>query len=69
MNKAELVAPKNYNIVDEIEKHSQNSQKLALIYEKGFDAPEKVTYTELIKQANRVGHVLTKSGLKKETAF
>lgn len=65
MNKAELVAPKNYNIVDEIEKHSQNSQKLALIYEKGFDAPEKVTYTELIKQANRVGHVLTKSGLKK----
>lgn len=65
MNQSELLAPKNYNIVDEIEKYAKNPEKLALIYEHAFDAPEKVTYATLIQRANQVGHVLQQSGLKK----
>ncbi|MCQ9300692.1 AMP-binding protein [Staphylococcus hyicus] len=65
MNLSGLVAPEHYNIVDEIEKYAQTSDKLALIYESGFHPPQKVTYETLIHHANQVAHVMQYHGLQK----
>ena len=65
MDNSSLLAPETYNIVSEIEKHASNTSKKALIYENGVDEPITVTYSELIKNANKVGHVLLNHGLKK----
>lgn len=65
MNHLNLLAPETYNIVSEIEKHASNQNKQAIIYENGIEEPISVTYSELIKNANKVGHVLLNHGLKK----
>lgn len=65
MNHLNLLAPETYNIVSEIEKHASNQNKQAIIYENGVEEPISVTYSELIKNANKVGHVLLNHGLKK----
>ena len=64
MDNSSLLAPETYNIVSEIEKHASNTSKKALIYENGRRT-NTVTYSELIKNANKVGHVLLNHGLKK----
>src|SRR5699024_1452869 len=40
-------------------------EKLALIWKNEDDDHKEVTYEQLIKEANRTGNVLSKSGLKK----
>ncbi|PNZ25449.1 acetate-CoA ligase [Staphylococcus petrasii] len=65
MKNSNLLAPETYNIVSEIEKHASDATKKALIYENGIDEPITVTYSELINNANKVGHVFLKHGLKK----
>ncbi|MFC0137883.1 acyl--CoA ligase [Staphylococcus petrasii] len=65
MKNSNLLAPETYNIVSEIEKHASDATKKALIYKNGIDEPITVTYSELINNANKVGHVFLKHGLKK----
>ncbi len=65
MKNSNLLAPETYNIVSEIEKHASDATKKALIYENGHDEPITVTYSELINNANKVGHVFLNHGLKK----
>lgn len=65
MDNSSLLAPETYNIVSEIEKHASDASKQALIYENGVDEPIKVTYSELIKNANKVGLIFLNHGLKK----
>ncbi|MBM7133939.1 acyl--CoA ligase [Staphylococcus lugdunensis] len=65
MKQSSLLAPETYNIVSEIEKHVSDQDKNAIIYENGHNDPIAVTYADLMKQANQVGHVLLNHGLKK----
>lgn len=64
MNREELVAPAQYNIVSEFEKYAGGSKK-ALIYVDADNNRKDVTYSELIKAANQTANVLTDNGLQK----
>ncbi|KGR77516.1 acyl-CoA synthetase MbcS [Ureibacillus manganicus] len=65
MKREDLLAPENYNIVDEIERFASKEGKLALMVHHENGDIEKITYKELIKKANKVANVLTARGLQK----
>jgi len=60
-----LVAPEFYNLTEEIEKHAQDPDKLALKYLGTDGTLVTMTYSELIKKANRLANGLTSLGLEK----
>lgn len=68
MNKNELIAPKEYNMVSEFEKYADDPEKLALIWEDEANNKLEITYADLIKNANKIGHVFKDAGLKKGDA-
>ncbi len=68
MNNEELIAPKDYNMVSEFEKYAKDPEKLALIWEDEAGNKKEITYADLIKNANKIGHIFKKSGLKKGDA-
>ncbi|KRG11167.1 acyl-CoA synthetase MbcS [Staphylococcus sp. NAM3COL9] len=65
MNKQDLIAPESYNIVREIEKFTADQSKKAVIFENEAGKTREITYTNLIKNANKVGNMFLKYGLKK----
>lgn len=65
MKRENLIAPVDYNIVMEMEKHAQDSNKLALVWENEEGQQREVTYQKLLQEANRVGNVFRQSGLQK----
>ncbi len=65
MKREDLLAPEDYNIVDEIEKYAQNEEKTALIVHHVNGELEKVSYKELIKKANKVANLFANHGLGK----
>lgn len=58
-----LIAPENYNIADEIEKHF--SEKTAIKWENEDGDQKSITYSLLIQKANQLANGLTSLGLKK----
>ena len=48
MNKSNLLAPENYNIVTEIEKYASEDHKKAIIYKDNEHENISVSYKELI---------------------
>ncbi|REI04879.1 acyl-CoA synthetase MbcS [Staphylococcus felis] len=64
MKKTELLAPETYNIISEIEKHTQSATKKALIFRSESGEVTTLTYQSLIQRANQLGHVLSQNGLK-----
>ena len=68
MNNQKLVAPSEYNMVSEFEKHAKDPEKLALIWEDDKGNKQEITYAELMKNANKIGNVFKESGLKKGDA-
>lgn len=65
MKREELLAPEIYNIVSEFERYATGDGKDALVYVTVDGFEKRVTYDELIEQANRVANVFTDSGLTK----
>ena len=65
MKKEDLIAPQTYNIVSEIEKYAENPAKEAILFENEAGETQTITYANLIKNANRVGHVFLNHGLTK----
>jgi acetyl-CoA synthetase len=58
-----LLAPEHYNIANEIDKHF--SEKKALIWENESGEQKTITYSELIKKANKLANGLTSLGIVK----
>lgn len=54
-----------YNLVQEVEKYAGNSTKVALKWENENGDRQEITYSDLIKNANKIGNVLYSEGLKK----
>lgn len=54
MPNAHLLAPEQYNMVQEIEKYAHNAEKLALIWESEAGEARQMTYQELINGANKI---------------
>lgn len=65
MNRETLMAPEEYNLVDEIEKFATGDGKLALVWENDKGESKSVTYDELIGMANRAANSFVKAGLVK----
>lgn len=68
MKREDLIAPERYNAVDEIEKFKASPDKTALIWEDEAGRKMSWTYETLVEKTNKIGSVLTDSGLKKATS-
>lgn len=65
MNHETLLAPEEYNLVEEIEKFATGKGKLALVWENEQGDKKKVTYDELLLSANKAANSFEKAGLVK----
>jgi acetyl-CoA synthetase len=60
-----LIAPKDYNLTDEIEKYALDPDKKALIWMDEHNVTEEITYKELLDRANQIANSLEELGLMK----
>ncbi|HWI49989.1 MAG TPA: acyl--CoA ligase [Rummeliibacillus sp.] len=65
MKREDLIAPENYNLVEEIERFAENPEKLAILFENDLGSKENITYDGLIRRANQVANVFVNHGLQK----
>lgn len=65
MDREELVAPKDYNIVMEMERHAANPTRKALIWLDDQGNSKEITYANLMKNVNKIGNAFFENGLKK----
>lgn len=65
MNQADLIAPDDYNIVMEIEQYAKQDNKLALLYMDQDGNKKELTYSQLMKNVNKIGNSFLEKGLKK----
>ncbi|MEC5424161.1 acyl--CoA ligase [Virgibacillus sp. C22-A2] len=65
MNREELVAPNDYNIVMEVESYTTDPTRKALIWQNDSGNKREITYAQLMKNVNKIGNALLADGLKK----
>ncbi|UOR13405.1 acyl-CoA synthetase MbcS [Halobacillus amylolyticus] len=65
MNQDQLIAPDQYNIVTEMERFAQETDRKALLWLNESGEREEITYQTLIKNANKIGNAFLEGGLKK----
>jgi acetyl-CoA synthetase len=65
MKREDLIAPMNYNLVQEVERFAQNPNKVALKWENEAGEKKEITYQELMSYANKIGNVFLSRGLEK----
>ncbi|MFC0301293.1 acyl-CoA synthetase MbcS [Virgibacillus soli] len=65
MKREELLAPKTYNIVMEVEKYITKKDRKALIWVDETGKRKEMTYEKLLHHANKIGNAFLESGLKK----
>ncbi|MEK4759139.1 acyl--CoA ligase [Viridibacillus sp. FSL E2-0187] len=65
MKREDLLAPEDYNLVEEFEKYIHDEARKAIVYENENGNTDEITYAGLIKKANKVANVFTNNGLKK----
>lgn len=64
MVREELLAPLNYNLVEEIEKHAKDATRIALKWENEQGERSEITYRSLLDKVNRIGNALLNQGLE-----
>src|SRR5699024_4046340 len=65
MDKEDLIAPRDYNIVMEIERYAKDPERKAVVWKDDKGNEEVRTYKELMDNVNRIGNAFLESGLKK----
>ncbi|KKB42196.1 acyl-CoA synthetase MbcS [Bacillus thermotolerans] len=65
MKREDLLAPERYNIVMEVERFASDPNRLALKWQNEAGEEKEITYANLMKRANQIGHAFLESGLKK----
>lgn len=65
MNREELIAPKTYNLVEEIEKFAKDKDKMAIKWIDDQENKKTLTYAELMTKANKIGNILRNNGFEK----
>ena len=65
MNREQLIAPEQYNLVSEFEKYATGKNMLALKYINANGEKKEITYDELMKMSNKAANVFTENGLSK----
>ncbi|MFQ3546170.1 acyl--CoA ligase [Halobacillus rhizosphaerae] len=64
MNREELIAPEQYNVVMEMEKFAKDPDRKALLWLDESGNQSEITYEKLIQNANRIGNVFLERGLQ-----
>ncbi|WP_077324551.1 acyl-CoA synthetase MbcS [Virgibacillus siamensis] len=65
MNRDDLIAPKTYNIVMEMERFAKDPNRKALIWQNDAGESKEITYEQLIKNVNKIGNAFLEHGLKR----
>lgn len=65
MNREQLIAPEQYNVVSEMEKYAADPERKALLWLDEEGSQEEITYERLMKRANQIGNAFLDHGLKK----
>ena len=65
MNREDLIAPLQYNLVMEIEKYTKDESKVAVKWEDQEGETKEVTYRSLMLAANKIGNVFLEKGSEK----
>lgn len=65
LKREELLAPSEYNLVSEFEKYARDEGKTALIWENAEGESHQVTYSDLMKRANKAANSFGNAGLEK----
>ncbi|WP_027415485.1 acyl-CoA synthetase MbcS [Aneurinibacillus terranovensis] len=65
MTRVNLHAPEYYNMVNDIERHAKNPEKLALLWENEAGETKRFTYAQLTKASNQLANGLTELGIEK----
>lgn len=65
MRREDLLAPKEYNLVSEMERFTADPLKVAIKWESEEGVTKEITYKELIAKANKIGNIFLNSGLEK----
>ncbi|WP_164670024.1 acyl-CoA synthetase MbcS [Virgibacillus doumboii] len=65
MNREDLIAPSDYNIVMEMERFAADPTRKALIWQDDSGQSKEITYEQLMKNVNKIGNVFLGHGLKK----
>lgn len=68
LKREDLIAPVQYNLVNEMEKFSAAGQKTALLWEDESGKQESWSYEKLMEETNKIGAALADLGFKKETS-
>lgn len=65
LKREDLIAPMEYNLVNEIEKFSATGQKTALLWEDESGKQNAWSYEKLMEETNKIGAALADLGFKK----
>ncbi|KGP72601.1 acyl-CoA synthetase MbcS [Pontibacillus yanchengensis] len=65
MNREDLIAPEQYNVVQEVERYADDPNHLALKWEDDMGNHREITYHKLMRNANRIGNAFLEQGLEK----
>ncbi|GAB3042589.1 acyl-CoA synthetase MbcS [Virgibacillus ainsalahensis] len=65
MKREDLIAPKDYNIVMEMERYATDPDKKALIWQDEAGQSKEISYVDLVENINRIGNVFLDNGLKR----
>src|SRR5690349_17611037 len=65
MKKEELIAPKRYNLVSEVERFAVDPNRIALNWVSESGEEKQITYELLMKRVNQIGNIFLKEGLRK----
>ncbi|HLR67500.1 MAG TPA: acyl--CoA ligase [Virgibacillus sp.] len=65
MKKKDLIAPKDYNIVMEVERYIKDPARKALIWQDESGNKKEITYAKLMKNVNKIGNAFLNNGLRK----
>ncbi|MFB1050920.1 acyl-CoA synthetase MbcS [Paraliobacillus sp. JSM ZJ581] len=65
MKKQDLIAPEKYNIAMEMEKYAQDPNRTAIIWQDDNGKEKRVTYQQLLYNANKIGNIFLQRGLQK----
>src|SRR4051812_11600306 len=65
LKESDLIASEYYNIANDIDRHADGEEKVAIYWEDHEQNSRTVTYQELRKLSNKFGNALKNMGLKK----
>lgn len=65
MRREDLLAPEKYNIVEEVERFAKDPSRIAIKWENEQGETREITYSNLMKNVNKIGNIFLKTGLQK----